>query len=61
MKNNEFVMIADPLKLASVNGDMYFNYKNRGDSYLLFSCGIDGIPNTKNDLFPVVSPNKNIG
>jgi len=33
----------------------YYNYKKIGDKYLLFSSGQDGIPNTKDDLFPQVT------
>ncbi|WP_290841276.1 hypothetical protein [Flavobacterium sp.] len=29
-----------------------FNYKKSGNGYSLFSSGIDGIPNTKDDIFP---------
>lgn len=32
----------------------YYNYEKVGDKYLLFSSGQDGIPNTKDDLFPQV-------
>ena len=40
----------------------YYNYKNLGDRYLLFSSGTDGIPNTDDDIFPKINPNnKNIG
>jgi hypothetical protein len=60
-KKDKFAMILDPLQLASGNHNMYFNYRNLDSTYLLFSSGVDGIPNTKDDLFPVVSPNKNIG
>ena len=61
LNKNEFVMIVDPLKATSGNSDMFFNYENLGDFYLLFSSGIDGLPNTKDDIFPEVSPSKNIG
>ncbi len=60
-KEDEFVMIVDPLKATSGGTIIYFNYKNLGDTYLLFSSGIDGIPNTNDDILPKVSPNKNIG
>lgn len=61
LNNNDFVIIDDPLRMAAGSTPVYFNYKNLGDTYLLFSSGIDGIPDTKDDLFPVVVPNKNIG
>lgn len=31
-----------------------FNYKLIGDKYLLFSSGIDRIPNTKDDIYPEI-------
>jgi hypothetical protein len=51
-------------KLAPINDDVqgmntkensYYNYQKIGDKYLLFSSGQDGIPNTKDDLFPQVT------
>jgi len=38
----------------NTKGDSYYNYKKIGDRYLLFSSGQDGIPNTKDDLFPQI-------
>ena len=29
-----------------------FNYKKVDDKYILFSSGLDGIPNTKDDIYP---------
>jgi len=34
-----------------------FNYKLVGDKYLLFSSGIDRIPNTNDDLYPNINVN----
>jgi len=53
-------LLADD-KLASIFDDIQqnhgrandkFNYKKVGQKYTLFSSGEDGIPNTKDDLFP---------
>ncbi|MGN6602406.1 MAG: type II secretion system protein GspG [Ginsengibacter sp.] len=60
-KKDEFVFIEDPLK-SVWDKNRNFNYKNLGDRYLLFSSGIDGIANTKDDIYPQVdTANKNIG
>ena len=32
-----------------------FNYKKVGNNYMLFSSGLDGIPNTKDDIYPDLS------
>lgn len=32
----------------------YFNYQRVGDKYILFSSGKDGIPHTKDDLYPQI-------
>jgi hypothetical protein len=58
---DEFIFMTDPTQSLK-NGVRYYNYKNLGDKYLLFSSGTDGIPNTEDDIFPKVNPNnKNIG
>jgi hypothetical protein len=59
---NEFVNITDPLRAVEQGKSINFNYKNLGDKYLLYSSGIDGISNTKDDIYPEVGTNnKNIG
>ncbi len=47
--------INDPSKGMNTKGISYFNYEKMGDKYLLFSSGQDGIPNTRDDLFPKVT------
>jgi hypothetical protein len=56
--------LLDDDKLAPINDvaqgmntkeNPYYNYEKIGDKYLLFSSGQDGIPNTKDDLFPQVT------
>jgi len=32
--------------------DIEYHYFRTGQKYVLFSCGIDGIPNTKDDIYP---------
>lgn len=53
-KVNEFVFITDPTQSTQGRKNIYYNYKNVGDKYLLFSSGTDGIPDTKDDIFPQV-------
>ena len=55
---NEVIFLNDPTQSMNT----YYNYKNLGDNYLLFSSGTDRIPNTEDDIFPKInSNNKNIG
>lgn len=32
----------------------FYNYRNLGEKYLVFSSGIDGIPNTADDIYPTI-------
>ena len=61
VNNESFVSIHDPIKGTNPNGSDVFIYKNLGDKYLLFSVGLDGKPNTKDDIYPKMKPNSNIG
>jgi hypothetical protein len=56
--------LLDDDKLAPINDaaqgmrtkeNTYYNYQKIGDKYSLFSSGQDGIPNTKDDLFPQIT------
>ena len=56
--NDEFIFLNDPTQSLGT----YYNYKNLGDKYLLYSSGIDRIANTKDDIYPKVNTtNKKIG
>ncbi len=59
--NEGFVNIQDPVKGLKAREKDVFIYKNLGDKYLLFSVGLDGKPNTKDDIYPKVKENSNIG
>ena len=52
-KDQQFLFINDPLQAftKSKYGDKYI-YKKKGTKYILFSMGVDGIPFTKDDIFP---------
>jgi len=58
---DEFIFMTDPTQSIK-NGGKYYNYKNLGSKYLLFSSGTDGIPYTEDDIFPQIKTNnENIG
>ena len=52
-KDQEFLSIHDPVQTFSKSkyGDKYI-YKKAGNKYILFAMGADGIPFTKDDIFP---------
>ena len=52
-KDQQFLFINDPVQSFSKSkyGDKYI-YKREGSKYILFSMGVDGIPYTKDDIFP---------
>jgi hypothetical protein len=52
LNDDKFAPIYDPIQGAQFKKNAYYNYEKVGDKYLLFSSGQDGIPNTKDDLFP---------
>ena len=56
-KENHFVFISDPTQSTQDRENVYYNYKNLGDKYLLFSSGTDGIPNSDDDIFPEFQSN----
>ena len=53
--DDKLAIINDPVQGLKIKQDSYFNYEKVGDKYILFSSGQDGIPNTKDDLFPQVT------
>ena len=57
-RNQDIFSIYDPL-LSRRPGtkNTKFNYKKTGDTYILFSSGIDRIPNTKDDIYPTETLN----
>ena len=48
------LQIEDPLLSVDDRGTkkIYFYYEKKGEKYILFSSGIDRIPNTEDDIFP---------
>ena len=55
MDEDKLAPINDPIQGLQTRPNSYYNYKKIGDKYYLFSSGQDGIPNTKDDLFPQVT------
>ena len=56
-KDDPMAWIDDPLQSGFGNSEnIKFNYQKVGNHYYLFSSGIDGIPNTKDDIYPQVAP-----
>lgn len=56
--------LVDPLQIRRFRKDInnYYEYERIGDKYTIFSVGVDGIPHTQDDLYPIVnSDSTNIG
>ena len=53
-KQDPTLNIMDPLLGRNSAAHKFINYyyQRKDDSYILFSSGIDGIPNTKDDIYP---------
>lgn len=53
--DDKLAPINDAVQGMNTKACSYYNYQKMGDKYLLFSSGQDGIPNTKDDLFPQIT------
>lgn len=53
--DDKLAPINDAVQGMNSNGNTYYNYEKIGSKYTVFSSGQDGIPNTKDDLFPQVA------
>lgn len=53
---DEMIIIADPLLTRKMDKSMSinFHYQKLGNKYTLFSVGIDGMPNTPDDIYPFI-------
>lgn len=58
--SNSMVMIHDPLQAGNKTNSKY-NYELVGEKYRLFSSGTDGIPNTKDDIYPDIKDSSKVG
>ena len=54
LDDDKLTAIIDAAQGMRTKENTYYNYEKVGDKYLLFSSGQDGIPNTKDDLFPQI-------
>ncbi len=54
LSDDKLAPINDAAQGISRKVNSYYNYKKVGDKYFLFSSGQDGVPNTKDDLFPQI-------
>lgn len=50
-KDENFTSIYDPIQMSKAK----YNYQKMGNKYYLYSSGVDGIPGTKDDLYPVMN------
>jgi len=55
LEEDKLAPINDAAQGMNTKGNSYYNYHKVGGKYWLFSSGQDGIPNTKDDLFPQVT------
>jgi len=56
--DNSLSLIYDPLRnKEEVDKSCEYNYRKVGNHYYLFSSGVDGIPNTKDDFYPQIAKN----
>jgi hypothetical protein len=55
LRDDTSASIVDPIRFNQDNQNEEFNYQKSGDKYTLYSSGEDGIPHTKDDLYPKFS------
>jgi hypothetical protein len=53
-QDDKLAPVNDALQVNSFKRDSYYNYKKEGNKYRLFSSGVDGIPGTRDDLYPQI-------
>ena len=58
-KDDNGVFIYDPIQSSQSRKNNLYNYSKIGGKYNLFSSGEDGVPNTKDDLYPQLSVKEN--
>jgi hypothetical protein len=55
LDDDQMAPVHDAIQSLSGGTNTFYNYKRIGDKYLLFSSGQDGIPHTKDDLYPKIT------
>lgn len=54
LDDDKLAPVTDAAQGLSSKGITYYNYEKMGEKYSVFSSGQDGIPNTKDDLYPQI-------
>lgn len=52
LENDGAASIIDPIQVSNGRMNVKYNFQRTGEKYTVFSSGLDGIPDTKNDLYP---------
>ncbi|CAN5593346.1 hypothetical protein BH11BAC3_BH11BAC3_25910 [soil metagenome] len=55
LEDDELAPINDAAQGMNTKENSYYNYEKVGNKYTVFSSGQDGIPKTKDDLYPLVT------
>jgi hypothetical protein len=55
LDDDKLAPINDAAQGMNTKEESYYNYEKIGDKYIVFSSGQDGIPKTKDDLFPQIT------
>ena len=55
LEDDKLTPINDEAQGMNTKENLYYNYEKLGEKYSLFSSGQDGIPKTKDDLFPQIT------
>lgn len=55
-QSDPMIDITDPLQLVKMSRRVKadFQYQKIGNKYTVFSVGVDGVPNTADDIYPIV-------
>lgn len=63
LADDKLAPINDAIQSVQFRSNSNYNYQRIGDKYTVFSSGQDGIPNTKDDLYPkvIISDSSKIG
>lgn len=56
VEDDRMTETVDPTQSFFSDKGVYFIYEKRGRHYYLFSSGADGIPGTKDDIYPRIAP-----
>jgi hypothetical protein len=57
LKDDPMAPVHDAVQTVHLRNNAFYNYEKKGDRYELFSSGHDGVPHSKDDLFPELQIN----